>query len=257
MPERLMKLYQSDGGIARRNSARRLQRGSGKAIQEGRIVTQILTHKEGMKMKRILLTFAFLSTLLTLSLPGLARAEISKGSQEIGIHAGALFGASSDLTDTAISGTQPELGDDFAIGLNYTYNFTPQWGLEGRYTFNPNTAEDTPTTGEIDLDLHLIDVNAVYHVNPHDPVVFYGTAGVGWAFADLDNDITGTVGGVPETISDDDGFTFNVGVGLKYEVVEHVSLRLDARYRYIDQLVDSREEQLNTAEATVGIAWVF
>ncbi|NKE70285.1 porin family protein [Candidatus Manganitrophus noduliformans] len=204
-------------------------------------------------MKRILLTFA---ALLTLSIPGLARAEIREGSQEIGIHAGALFGANAELTDTAISGRKPELDDDFAVGLNYTYNFTRHFGLEGRYTFSPNTAEITPT-GEIDLDLHLIDVNAVYHVNPHDPVVFYGTAGVGWAFADIDRDITGTINGVPKTISDDDGFTVNVGVGLKYEVVEHVSLRLDGRYRFIDQLVDSREEQLNTAEATVGIAWVF
>lgn len=207
-------------------------------------------------MKRILSTFAVLSTLLTLSLPGLARAEIREGSQEIGIHAGALFGANSELTDTAISGRKPELDDDFAVGLNYTYNFTRHWGLEGRYTFNPNTAENTPT-GEIDLDLHLVDVNAVYHVNPHDPVVFYGTAGVGWAFADLDHNIEGTVKGSPVTISDDNGFTFNVGVGLKYGVTEHISLRLDTRYRYIDQLVDSREDQLNTVETTAGIAWVF
>lgn len=204
-------------------------------------------------MKKILLTFAIL---FTLTLPGFARAEIRAGSQELGLHLGAIFGANSELTDEAVSGTEPELNNDFAIGLNYTYNFTRHFGVEGRYTFNPNMAENTPM-GDLDLDLHLLDVNLVYHVNPKDPVVFYGTAGVGWAFVDFDEVITGTVNGVPETISGDNGLTFNVGVGLKYEVVEHVSLRLDGRYRYIDQLVDGREDHLNTAEATAGIAWVF
>lgn len=203
------------------------------------------------KIGKIALT---LSVLMILSLPRLLQAEILSGSQEIGIHLGALFGG--DLTDEAISGTQPELGDDFAIGLDYTYNFTRHWGLEGRYTFNPNTAENTPT-GDIDLDLHLIDLNLVYHVNPKDPVVFYGTAGVGWAFGDIDNDITGTVNGVPVTISDDNGFTFNAGIGLKFEVMRQISLRLDTRYRFINQLVDDFDDQLNTFETTAGIAWVF
>ncbi len=172
----------------------------------------------------------------------------------MGVHAGALFG--DDLTETAISGTQPELGDDFAFGINYTYNLTRHLGLEGRYTFNVNNAEETPV-GDIDLDLHLIDLNAVYHVNPHDPVVFYGTAGVGWAVADTDRGISGTVGGIPVMIGDDDSITFNAGIGLKWGVTPDISLRLDARYRYIDQLVDAHEDQLNTFETTAGVAWGF
>lgn len=202
-------------------------------------------------MKRVVLIGAILLAVLT---PVITRAEIWAGSQELGVHAGTLFG--DDLTETAISGTQPELGDDFSVGINYTYNLTRHFGLEGRYTFNQNNADGTPI-GDIDLDLHLLDVNAVYHVNPHDPVVFYGTAGIGWAIADIDRGISGTVGGTPVTISDDDGFTFNVGVGLKWAVIQDISLRFDARYRYIDQLVDAREDQLNTVETIAGIAWVF
>lgn len=189
-----------------------------------------------------------------LSAPGFALAEIRAGSQELGIHLGAFFG--DDLTDTAVSGQQPELGDDFAIGINYTYNLVPNWGLEGRYTFNPSTAENTPK-GDIDLDVHLLDLNLLYYVNPKDPVVFYGTAGAGWALGDIDEDISGTVNGVPVTISDDNGFTFNVGIGLKFEVTRQISLRLDGRYRFIDQLVDEQKEQLNTFETTAGISWVF
>ncbi len=202
-------------------------------------------------MKKIILIGAFLLAVVP---PEFARAEIQAGSQELGIHAGALFG--DDLTEETVSGTQPELGDDFVVGLNYTYNLTRHFGLEGRYTFNPNTAKETPGA-DIDLDLHLVDVNAVYHVNPHDPFVFYGTAGVGWALSDIDRDISGTVNGTSVTISDDNSITFNAGIGLKWEVTQRISLRVDARYRYIDQVVDIRQDQLNTVETTAGAVWVF
>ncbi len=202
-------------------------------------------------MKNIVLIGAVLLAILTSTK---AWAEIRAGSQELGIHAGAIFG--DDLTETNISGAQPELGNNIAVGLNYSYNLSRHFGLEGRYTFNPNKAEKTPT-GEIDLDLHLVNLNAVFHVNPLDPFVFYGTAGVGWAFSDIDRGISGTVRGTPVTISDDDGLTFNAGIGLKWEVSQDISLRVDARYRYIDQLVDAREDQLNTVETTAGVAWVF
>lgn len=202
-------------------------------------------------MKNIVLIGAVLLSVLS---PGFARAEILAGSQELGIHAGVLFG--DDLTEETVSGTRTELGDNFVVGLNYSYNLTRHFGLEGRYTFNPNTAEETPI-GDIDLDLHLIDANAVYHVNPRDPLVFYGTAGIGWALSDIDRDISGTVNGTPVTISDETSITFNAGIGLKWEVAQRVSLRVDARYRYIDQVVDIREDQLNTVETTAGVAWVF
>ncbi|MFQ5596712.1 MAG: outer membrane beta-barrel protein [Nitrospiria bacterium] len=202
-------------------------------------------------MKRIALMTA---VLFAVSAAGFARAEVRTGSQELGIHVGALLG--DDLTDSVVSGAQPELGTGFVIGTNYTYNLSQHVGVEGRYTFNPNDAEDGPT-GDIDMDLHLFDINAVYHFNPRAPVVYYGTAGIGWAFGDLDRRITGTAGGTPVAIDDDDGFTFNLGLGLKWEAIRHVFLRLDARYRYIDQFVDTRDDPLNTVEITAGPAWVF
>lgn len=201
----------------------------------------------------------FLLSVLFFGMVGLgvtpSMAQIAAGSQEVELHLGAIIG--DDLTDTDISGETPELGDAFAIGVSYTYNLTSNWGIEGRYTFSPNDAEDTPG-GDIDLDLHLLDLNGLYYFNPSDPVVVYGTLGVGWAVANLDEDIVGTANGQPVRIEDSNGFTFNAGIGAKYFTpIDHVFLRADARYRYITELVDDQEEQLNTVELTAGIGYSF
>src|SRR5690606_21729202 len=119
---------------------------------------------------------------------------------------------------------------DVTYGLRYGYNFTDNWGLEmslGR----TNSALTGLSGRDIDLDLTTFDVDAVYHFNPSGTFVPYVLAGVGYASADLDRPITGTVSGAgPVRINDDNGFTLNAGVGAKYFVTDKVSLRLDARY---------------------------
>lgn len=202
--------------------------------------------------ERLLISLLLIGAIALIS--SSAIAEVKSGSHEVELHLGGIVG--DDLTDTDISGQTPELGDDFAIGVGYTYNLTPFWGIEGRYTFSPNTAENTPK-GDIDLDLHLIDLNALYYLNPENPAAFYLTGGVGWAFANLDEDIIGTVNGSSVQIEESDGFTFNAGVGVKYLVNENVFLRGDARYRYITELVDQQEDELNTGEFTVGIGYTW
>ena len=71
---------------------------------------------------------------------------------------------------------------------------------------------------DIDLDLSTLDVDAVYHFNTGTRFVPYVLAGAGYARADLDSPITGTVNGQPVSIDDDGGFTLNAGVGAKYLV---------------------------------------
>ena len=63
---------------------------------------------------------------------------------------------------------------------------------------------------DTDLDLTTFDVDAVYHFNPSSRFVPYVLAGVGYASADLDRPLVGTVSGVgPVRIDDDNGFTLN------------------------------------------------
>lgn len=184
-----------------------------------------------------------------------ALAEVTAGSQEIQAYVGEAFG--DDLTDRTINGRVPELDDDVTYGLRYGYNFTDAWGLElslGR----TNTAATNLAGRDTDLDLTTFDVDAIYHFNPSSKFVPYVLAGVGYASADLDRPLTGTVPGIGSVrIDDDNGFTLNAGVGAKLFVTDNVSLRLDARYRYLDKVVDRYDDSLNTFETTFGVGFQF
>lgn len=180
-------------------------------------------------------------------------AEVQAGTSEFGIHIGGILG--DGLTSLPVSGSHPELDSSVAWGVDYTYNIGFNWGIEGRYTIHISEAINSPTTS--DLNVHIFDINAVYHFNPESKTVFYATAGVGVAIADLENDIRGIVNSQTENISDSDGLTFNAGGGLKYFATENVVLRADVRYRYIDRLVSQFEESLNTLEITAGMGYRF
>lgn len=184
-----------------------------------------------------------------------AMAQVTAGSQEVSAYVGEAFG--DDLSDRTINGRTPELDDDVTYGLRYGYNLTDAWGLELSLG-QTNSSVTGLSTQDIDLDLTTLDVDAVYHFNPSSRFVPYVLAGIGYASADLDRPIIGTVSGVgPVRISDDNGFTLNAGVGAKYFITDNVSLRLDARYRYLDKVIDRYDDSLNTFETTFGVGFQF
>jgi OmpA-OmpF porin, OOP family len=183
-----------------------------------------------------------------------AIAQESAGRSEVSVHAGALFG--DDLTRDPVSGTTPKLDDDLLVGLRYAYNFNQNFALEGSFGYNPNKVTDV-SGGDIDLELYTLDVNAVWNLPTGTKLTPYVTAGVGYAFANLDHTIVGTSGGQAVSIDDEDGFTANAGVGLKYDFTDRVYGRVDVRYRYIDTLLDKADAHLNGAEATVGVGYRF
>lgn len=186
---------------------------------------------------------------------GPAMAQVTAGSQEVHAYVGEVFG--DDVTDRGVTGRTPELDDDVTYGLRYGYNFTDNWGLELSLG-QTNTALTGLPGRDIDLDLTTFDVDAVYHFNPSGAFVPYVLAGVGYASADLDRPLTGTVAGVgPVRIDDDSGFTLNAGVGAKYFLTSNLSLRLDARYRYLDKVVERFDDSLNTFETTFGVGFQF
>ena len=195
---------------------------------------------------------AFASLLLLGAAP--AMAQVEAGSHEGHVYAGQLFG--DDLTDTAISGQTPELDDDLTYGVRYGYNFSQPWGIELSLGYNPNSVTGL-AGGDIDIDLTTIDVNAVWHFNPQSRFVPYVTAGAGYASADLDRPIQGTVNGQPVSIDDDSGFTLNAGGGVKYFATDRFMIRLDARYRYMDKIVDNFDDSLGGVETTLGVGWKF
>lgn len=176
------------------------------------------------------------------------------GKQEVSVYAGALFG--DDLTDRAISGRTPKLDDSFTYGLRYGYNVTDQLGLELSVGESPGTVKHL-TGGDVDLDLTTFDVDAVWNFRNGSPITPYAFAGVGYAIADLDHRILGSVGTTPVAIDDDDGFTLNAGVGARYQATDHLFVRAEARYRYLDKVVDHFDHELNTFETTLGVGYQF
>ncbi len=183
-----------------------------------------------------------------------ASAQVKAGSQEVDAYAGELFG--DDLTDERISGTKPKLDDAVTFGLRYGYNFTDAWGLEASLGYSPNKVKGL-TGGDVDLDLTMLDLDAVYHFNLGNRFVPYVLAGVGYASANLDHDLQGSVNGQPVTIRDDSGFTLNAGVGVKYFATDNLYFRAEGRYRYLDKVVDHFDRSLNTVETTLGVGYQF
>jgi len=165
-----------------------------------------------------------------------AAAQVQPGSQEVHAYGGELFG--DDLTNTKVSGRTPKLDDELSLGQSAT-------------------SVRQLASGNLDLDLTTVDVDAVWHFDTGSRWVPYVVAGIGYASADLDDPIRGTVNGRAVSIEDDKGFTLNAGVGAKYFATDRFLVRLEARYRYLDGVVDNFEDSLNTFETTLGVGWKF
>ncbi len=204
-----------------------------------------------MKNVKRLAGVVALGALALQAVPALAQ---DAGKQEVSVYAGALFG--DDLTSLAISGRTPKLDDSFTYGLRYGYNFTDQFALEASLGESPSKVKNV-TGGDIDLDLTTLDVDAVWNFRNGTQFTPYVFAGVGYAFADLDRSILGTVGTTPVSIKDDDGFTANAGVGVRFQATDHLFLKAEGRYRYLDKVVDHFDDSLNTVETTLGVGYQF
>lgn len=205
-----------------------------------------------MKTKWKMSGLAALGALAIYAAP--ANAQVEDHTQEVHVYGGELFG--DTLTDTAISGRKPELDDDVTYGVRYAYNFTNAWGLE-LSAGNTASAATKLAGNDVDLDLSTLDVDAVWHFLPGSRISPYLVGGVGYAKADLDTPILGTVNGQAVRVDDDDGFTANAGIGAKYFVNNRFMIRLEARYRYVDKVLDNFDNSLSTVETTLGVGWQF
>jgi len=195
-----------------------------------------------------------LTALALLAVTAPAMAQVKAGDQEVSAYAGEMFG--DDVTDKDLSGKTPKLDDEFTYGIRYAYSFTDRWALELSLGETPTAVTDLPTK-DIDLDLTTLDVNAVYQFDLGSRWVPYVTAGAGYAIADLDKPIVGTINGTPVSITDDDGYTLNAGAGVKFYANDHFSVRAEARYRYVDSVLQDVGSSLSTVETTLGAAWKF
>jgi outer membrane beta-barrel protein len=205
-----------------------------------------------VRQARIALGLAISAILAAHAAP--ASADAQPNTHELRIHAGELFG--DDLEETNLSGRNPELDDEIAFGVRYAYNFTRRWGLELSLGHSPGSVTEL-AGADVDLDLTTFDVDALWHFGSLSRWSPYLVAGAGYAWADLDSQLVGTVDGRDVALNDDDGYTLNAGVGAKYHATERVMIHLEARYRYLDTLLDASDDSVDTVETTVGVGWRF
>jgi len=196
-----------------------------------------------------------LAALIALALYGApAAAQEQARTQSVEIYGGEMFG--DNLTNALVSGRTPRLNDNAVVGARYNYNFTDRWGIQLSGGYSPNRASRV-SSGKDNLGLTTVDLDAVWNITPHFPIVGYVLAGAGYAWAHLDTPITGDINGRPVVLGDSNGFTANVGIGAKYYVIDNLYVNVEARYRYLNRLISDSNQNLNTTETTLGIGWRF
>jgi outer membrane beta-barrel protein len=183
-----------------------------------------------------------------------AAAEEQTRTQSVEIYGGEMFG--DNLTSAPLSGRTPRLNDNAVVGARYNFNFTDRWGVQLSGGYSPNHASRV-ASGKDNLGLTTVDLDAVWNITPHYPIVGYVLAGAGYAWAHLDTPITGDINGQPVFLRDSNGFTANVGIGAKYYLIDNLYVNVEARYRYLNRLVSDSNQSLNTTETTLGIGWRF
>jgi outer membrane beta-barrel protein len=183
-----------------------------------------------------------------------ATAAADPRSQEIQLYGGEIFG--DRLTERTISGGTPRLNDSATFGGRYTLNYTDTWGVQLSAGYSPGRTGHV-NNGDSSFDVTTVDLDGVWTFTPGYKVVGYAVAGVGYAWADLDRAIPGSVGGTPVIITDSNGYTANAGLGAKYYLTDNLFVDLDSRYRYFSKLVSSQGQGVNTVETTLGVGWRF
>jgi outer membrane protein len=186
-----------------------------------------------------------------------AAEPASDGAQsrhEVSFYAGRLNG--DDIDNASVVGSTPKLDDDTVYGIRYALRLSKAWGLE--FSVGHSSTAVTNLGGpDIDLDLNLLDADAVRHFGRGgrwDPYVAFG---LGYAWANLDRPFAGIVDGRAVTIDDDNGYTVNAGIGAHYAVSKRINVSFEARYRYIDRVFKPADDSLGTFEPTVAVGLRF
>ena len=205
-----------------------------------------------MKYAAVGFALSVLAALTLHSAPTVAQEQTR--TQSVEIFGGEQFG--DNLTDGPVSGRTPRLNDGAVAGARYNYNFTDMWGIQLSSGYSWSRAARV-ASGKNDLGLTTVDLDAVWNITPQYPVVAYVLIGAGYAWANLDTPFAGEIHGRAVTLTDNNGFTANAGIGAKYYVTNNLYVDVLARYRYLNGLVSDSNQHLNTTETTLGIGWRF
>jgi OOP family OmpA-OmpF porin len=200
---------------------------------------KILSRIPAVKIRKTAL-FAFF-----LFLPLCARSGVNAGSIEISPFLGYNFFQSSQ-----------NLNDNLLYGGRVSYNFSKVFALEGTLEFVNTSVHDGTLTGyqpgqfrsPIDkVNIYFYNIDAVFNLMPDDDFTLFVLGGFG---AD----------DYSPSIETGDMSTFDLGVGAKYWLSDHLGLRLDLRDNMVTEtfyqgaFLKGYYQNINT---TLGVIFAF
>jgi outer membrane protein W len=188
-----------------------------------------------------------------------AVAQALHYSQDVQLYAGQMFGGR--VTTAPIDGSYLRLDDSVMFGGRYTFDFTPQWGLQFSTGYSPGRLSHV-ISGATDLAVTTVDLDLQWSITPGLALaghrfVPYAVAGGGYAWSNLDHAIASSVSGAPVTLNNGNGVTANAGLGARYDLYGELFIDLDARYRYLNKLVSVYPLGLSTVETTISFGYRF
>jgi OOP family OmpA-OmpF porin len=138
------------------------------------------------------------------------------------------------------------------FGGRFGFNFTKHFGVEGTLEFINSSVDDKSRTGTKEgqfrspmdgVDLAFYHIDAVYHFMPDRRLTPFIVAGLGGAR-------------YSPKISNQDMSTFDLGVGTKYWVADHIAFRLDLRDNLVTEVFPFQKSYHNI-QASAGIVFAF
>ena len=162
--------------------------------------------------------------------PALADNE---GAVELGIYGG--YGWLDDYG-------QARPDDDSLFGGRVGFHFTDSWSLEGSWQMMGTETNFSPSLGldDVDFDRSAGRLNILFTMRSGKTIRPFITGGIGIERAELD----------PGPSDSDTGF--NAGGGVRWQLTDHLHLRLDGRY-----VIISANDTQKDAEAAIGLSWLI
>ena len=193
---------------------------------------------------------AMTTVLLVVSRAALA----DTASHDLQIYAGEIFG--DRLTSIPLTGRYPVLNDNATFGARYTYGLSQWFALQLEAGYSPGRAARLAVS-DSSLGLTTADLDILFNVTPTLTVggrriVLYSELGAGYAWIDLHHPLLGSTDSTPVMLTGRNDYTANIGIGAQYYLTTNFFVDFDARYRHITRLVSRHNNELNTAEKTLG-----
>ena len=194
---------------------------------------------KGVPTMKVMYRAALMLAAFVFLLPLSARSEIKAGSFELTPFAGYNFFENGQ-----------NLKDRVVFGGRIGYNFTRYFGIEGAGEFIHTRVDDRARTaltqGQFGKPMDKVrmtfyNIDAVYHINPDgnfNPYISAGLGGVRYS----------------PSISTKDMAAFNVGVGAKYWLTDHIALRVDIQDYMVTEIT---QDTYHNIGAAIGITFAF